>query len=112
MITSVVAGVLPRRLRNAGTPFEIASTPVTAAPPDANACSTMYTRGAHEEAGAVLGPTAPCPLGGRSRLGRSPSDSLTHPDAEQHGHVEDEEVGGDGEELARLLVRREVAVRR
>ena len=28
---------------NAVTPFEIASTPVTAAPPDANACNTTYS---------------------------------------------------------------------
>ena len=40
MITSVVRAFFHAGLRNAGTPFEIASTPVTAAPPDANACST------------------------------------------------------------------------
>ena len=40
MITSVIRAFFHSGSRNAGTPFEIASTPVTAAPPDANACST------------------------------------------------------------------------
>jgi hypothetical protein len=35
--SSVVAALRPLRLRNAGTPLEIASTPVSAAQPDANA---------------------------------------------------------------------------
>ena len=39
---------------NAGTPFEIASTPVTAAPPDANECSTT-ARPAPDEQAAALG---------------------------------------------------------
>ena len=43
MTTSVVRAFFHSGLRNAGTPFEIASTPVTAAPPDANACSTTKT---------------------------------------------------------------------
>ncbi len=38
MITSVLRAFFHSGLRNAVTPFEIASTPVTAAPPDANAC--------------------------------------------------------------------------
>src|SRR5262245_38485931 len=42
MTTSVVRAFFHSGLRKAGTPFEIASTPVTAAPPDANACSTQY----------------------------------------------------------------------
>ena len=40
MITSVVRAFFHAGSWNAGTPFEIASTPVTAAPPDANAWST------------------------------------------------------------------------
>ena len=40
MITSVCRALRHSGLRNAGTPFEIASTPVTAAPPEANAWST------------------------------------------------------------------------
>ena len=43
MITSVVRAFFHAGWRNAGTPFEIASTPVTAAPPDANAWSTSAT---------------------------------------------------------------------
>ena len=40
MMTSVTLAFFHSGRRNAVTPFEIASTPVTAAPPDANACST------------------------------------------------------------------------
>ena len=40
MITSVMRAFFHDGSLNAGTPLEIASTPVTAAPPDANACST------------------------------------------------------------------------
>ena len=54
MITSVVRAFFHAGLRNAGTPFEIASTPVTAAPPDANACSTTHERRAHEETVAAV----------------------------------------------------------
>src|SRR5438045_9091744 len=39
MITSVWRAFFHDGSRNAGTPLEIASTPVTAAPPDANALS-------------------------------------------------------------------------
>src|SRR6266513_1484465 len=41
--TNVIWALRHSGLRNAGTPFEIASTPVTAAPPDANALSRMKT---------------------------------------------------------------------
>src|SRR4249920_1468302 len=40
MITRVCRAFFQAGCLNAGTPFEIASTPVTAAPPDANECST------------------------------------------------------------------------
>ena len=40
MMTRVVRAFFHAGSRNAGTPFEIASTPVTAAPPDAKAWST------------------------------------------------------------------------
>ena len=40
MITSVLRALRHAGSLNAGTPLEIASTPVTAAPPEANACST------------------------------------------------------------------------
>ena len=52
MITSVSRAFFHSGTWNAGTPFEIASTPVTAAPPFANAVSTLYERGAHEESAA------------------------------------------------------------
>src|SRR5712691_5864728 len=41
--TSVVWAFFHSGLRKAGTPFEIASTPVTAAPPEANALRTTNT---------------------------------------------------------------------
>ena len=40
---SVVRAFFHSGCLNAGTPFEIASTPVTAAPPEANACRTRKT---------------------------------------------------------------------
>ena len=40
MITSVERAFFHAGARNAGTPLEIASTPVTAAPPEPNALST------------------------------------------------------------------------
>ena len=40
MMISVVRAFFHSGGLNAGTPLEIASTPVTAAPPDANACIT------------------------------------------------------------------------
>ena len=43
MITSVRRAFSHSGLRKAVTPFEIASTPVTAAPPDANALSTIQS---------------------------------------------------------------------
>ena len=41
MYMRVVRAFFHSGLRNAGTPLEIASTPVTAAPPEANALKTM-----------------------------------------------------------------------
>ena len=52
MITSVRRAFCHSGLRNAVTPLEIASTPVTAAPPDANALSTSHSAGAEEQPAA------------------------------------------------------------
>ena len=41
--------------RNAGTPLEMASTPVTAEPPEANALAQDVGAGAHVEAGVPGG---------------------------------------------------------
>ena len=41
MTTSVWRAFLASGALNAGTPFEMASTPVMAAPPEAKACSTI-----------------------------------------------------------------------
>ena len=71
MTTSVVRAFFHSGSRNAGTPLVIASTPVTAAPPDAKAWSTTYERRAHEQAvaGAAEAQRALCVLG-RRRVGR------------------------------------------
>ena len=50
MITRVVRAFFHAGSLNAGTPLEMASTPVTAAPPEAKACSTTNSDGAHEAA--------------------------------------------------------------
>ena len=50
MSTSVCRAFRHDGSLNAGTPLEMASTPVTAAPPEANACSTTYKPAPHEEA--------------------------------------------------------------
>ena len=42
MITSALRAFFHSGLWNAVTPLEMASTPVTAEPPDANACSTTH----------------------------------------------------------------------
>ena len=65
MMTSVVRAFFHAGLRNAGTPFEIASTPVTAAPPDANACRTTASDAPHEEAAALAAERASSPVAPR-----------------------------------------------
>src|SRR4051794_28821826 len=54
MTTSVLRAFFHSGLRNAGTPFDTASTPVTAAPPEANACMTTYPT-PNEANSAVVG---------------------------------------------------------
>ena len=89
MTTSVLRAFFHSGFRNAGTPLEIASTPVTAAPPEAKACSTTKSAGARSSS-----PSPPCRSAARPscvvrrRSGRSPNDHADEPDAEQHDHVQ------------------------
>ena len=81
MITSVVRAFFHAGLRNAGTPLEMASTPVTAAPPDANACRTTNSDGAEEEPVAAASPNVHHPgvvvLGA---VGSEPVSDLSTPE--------------------------------
>ena len=77
MITSVVRAFFHAGSRNAGTPFEIASTPVTAAPPEANAVQDDEERGAHEEPGRRTLPSCTHAVGvGRVLDGQAAGDDL------------------------------------
>ena len=78
---------------NAGTPFETASTPVTAAPPDANAFRMRNS---------VTAPVACATSGGDGQRVETARELPEEPDPEHQEHHEDEEVGGHGEHPARL----------
>ena len=100
--SSVVAAFLLLGLRNAGTPLEIASTPVRAAQPDENARSEQEDqREAAEAAGEVLGSrqaeVRDSDLGqvAHRRTGRS--RTIAMPMIDDH-----EAVGRDRERRARL----------
>ena len=112
MTTSVWRAFFHAGSLNAGTPLEMASTPVTAAPPDAKALASTYAVAPSHEAR-----TRPR----RARSRRCPPRSwrddrevaaevLHEPVAQQHRHVEHEEVRGDGEDLPALLHAAQVAV--
>ena len=93
----------------AGTPLEMASTPVTAAPPEAKARSTTNSAAPmNSPSPGVPILTSPV-LVQRLGVGRWPMASRTTPDDQQHDHVDEEEVGRDGEDLARLLHAAQVA---
>ena len=82
---------------NAGTPFEIASTPVIAVLPDASACSAM-------KRGTPASSPRPCRVRGHGLAARleGPGREPHEPDHDQRHDAEDEHVGGSGEDLARL----------
>ena len=85
--------------RKAGTPLEMASTPVTAAPPEAKACSTTKSDGAHEQpVGAVGAEARAGPPGVVVGHREVAEEHAAEAEAEEHDHVEDEEVGGHGED--------------
>ena len=96
MIARVVAAFLACGRLKAGTPLEIASTPVSAVAPCENALS---------RAKIVIPATAVggLDLVGRRHHGRAPIEALDDPDADQHEDRHHEAVGRDREERARLL---------
>ena len=112
MTTRVVRAFFHDGSLNAGTPLEMASTPVTAAPPEAKACSTTNSVGAVEQHAVDALPARHGALDRARDLRlrqRRRSTYLTRPTPSRMRHVDDEEVGRDGEGLARLLHAPEVA---
>src|SRR5690242_19420087 len=61
MKTSVCCAFFQAGFLNAGTPLEIASTPVTAAHPDANACSMTYAPAPKNTAPSIFLPNGIIP---------------------------------------------------
>ena len=96
MIASVVAALCACGRLNAGTPFEIASTPVSAVAPDENAfSSTKNPTAPAVVAASWIGSTSTPTAGHPPRHCTSPS-TISAPDR-QH-----EPVGRDREQHARL----------
>ncbi|GIU98971.1 MAG: hypothetical protein KatS3mg014_0587 [Actinomycetota bacterium] len=90
---SVVRALRHSGGRNAGIPLEMASTPVTAAPPEAKAWSTRN---------GLIAPTTPDRVG-RGGEGAEPAGEQPHdPQAEQQEHHEHEEVGRGREQATGL----------
>ena len=78
MITRVERAFFHEGSLNAGTPFEIASTPVTAAPPDANACSTTNSAAPWKMPDPAW-PTSTSPCRPSDSTGRSPNAPFANP---------------------------------
>ena len=91
--TSVAEAFFDSGGRNAGTPFETASTPVIAVQPLANAVSSRNIVSRVEP--ALAG-------GGRSSGTIAPRRVAVEAARDQHEDADDEEVRGDGEDAARL----------
>ena len=98
--TSVAEAFFDSGGRNAGTPFETASTPVIAVQPLANAVSSRNIVSRVEPA-----------LAGSGRVERHDRAAgvAVEADREQHEDADDEEVGRDGEDAAGLADAAEVA---
>ena len=79
MMTSVWRACFHAGSLNAGTPFEMASTPVTAAPPEAKACSTSNSFTPSSSPTPVAAPQWICPSTRAVYSGRSPDRYLTRP---------------------------------
>ena len=99
--SSVVAAFLLLGLRKAGTPLEIASTPVSAAHPEEKAransrISAIWVRGPSRPGSGTIVEV------GRLGRGEVAAEVLHHP---EHGHPQDgdhEAIGGDRKQRARL----------
>ncbi len=101
MVTSVAAAFRLSGGRNAGTPFETASTPVMAVQPFENAVSS----GERRQAGRVPDLQRVDGL----RRPQASREVAPRADAEQREDAADEEVGGNGEDATRLPDAAEVA---
>ena len=98
MITSVVAALRLFGSSNAGTPFETASTPVSAVQPDANARMSRKTSASPPVSVDVTKLVARA-LGGQAVAERE----LGEPDREHHEHAKHEAVSRKCERATRLL---------
>jgi len=78
MITKVVRAFFQAGSRKAGTPLEMASTPVTAAPPEAKACITTNSDAPMRRPPPPL-PRGSAPGAPALALDRDPVASLTMP---------------------------------
>ena len=103
MIASVSAAFFACGRRNAGTPFEIASTPVSAVAPEENALRTAKTP-------IAVGVVAAFAIGSTGRRGRAAADALVHADRDRRQDRGDEPVRGDREHLPDSRVAAEVRI--
>ncbi len=103
MIASVSAAFVACGRRNAGTPFEIASTPVSAVEPDEKAWSTAKT----PIAVATLARSRWAPRG----RGGTPTEALIHAERDHRQDRRHEPVGGDREQRPGLAYAAEVGER-
>ena len=105
MITSVWRAFFHDGSLKAGTPLEMASTPVTAAPPDGEGVQ-------HEErhpTAATPAASSACSGSRAMQLEAAAERGLVDAVADHERHGDDEEVGRDGEDLPGLLHAPEVA---
>ena len=102
MVTSVAAAFFASGGRNAGTPSDMASTPVIAVQPLANAVQQQERR-------QRFGPRG---IGRWNRHRRDGAGRIAvEADRDQGEHAHDKEIRGDGEDLARFLDPSQVAHR-
>ena len=111
MMTSVVAGVLPLRLLERGHAVGDRLDAGDRGAAGGERVQHHVERRAEEQPGARVCRTGASPRGRVVAVGRSPATSFDEADAEQHDHVDDEEVGRDREELPRLRDAAQVAER-
>ena len=104
MTASVSAAFFACGRRNAGTPFEIASTPVSAVEPDENACRITNSE-------IVCTVVATSGADGMASPAGHPPRHLTMPSAIITQDDRDEPVGGDREQRARLAYAAEIRER-
>ena len=109
MITSVMRALRDSGDRKTLTPLEMASVPVSAEPPEANAFITTNSDAPSSRPCPGV-PTEIAPAWCSEWGWRSPRTALTEPTMMSSDHVGDEEIGRDGEGPARLADAAQVAV--